>query len=135
MGLFINCQSSYEVQLLYLSLNIEVLSFEDSEWRCGRCKMDCQVKKLEGFRHILLFESNRGAKTAEAARNICAVYGDSAIGDSTARKWFYSFKEDLFDISDTPGSGRPSEFDEDCLNTLIHNDPCQCTRKLANVMH
>ena len=32
-------------------------------------------------------------------------------------------------------SGRPSEFDEDHLNTLIHNDPRQCTRELANVMN
>ena len=33
------------------------------------------------------------------------------------------FKEDLFDISDTPRSGRPSGFDEDHVNTLIHYDP------------
>ena len=31
-----------------------------------------------------------------------------------------------FDISDTPRSGRPSGFDEDRLNILIHNDPRQC---------
>ena len=39
------------------------------------------------------------------------------------------------DISDTPRSGRPSEFDEDSLNTLIHNDPRQCSRELANLMN
>ena len=47
---------------------------------------------------------------------------------------FLFFKEDHFDISDTPHSGRSSGFDEDRLNTLIHNDPRQCTRELANVM-
>ena len=31
-----------------------------------------------------------------AARNIYAVYGDNAIGESTARKWFSRFKEDRF---------------------------------------
>ena len=97
--------------------------------------MECQLEKLEHFRHILLFEFNRGAKAAEAARNICAVYGDTAIGESTGNKWFYHFKEDRFDISDTPPSRRPSGFDEDCLNTLIHIDPCRCTRELANVMN
>ena len=35
-----------------------------------------------------------------------------------------------FDISDTPRSGRSSRFDEDRLNTLIHNDPHQCTREV-----
>ena len=48
---------------------------------------------------------------------------------------FSRFKEDRFDISDTPRSERPSGFGEDRLNTLIHNDPRQCTRELANVMN
>ena len=49
-------------------------------------------------------EFNRAAKAAEAARNICIVYGDNAIGESSARKWFSRFKEDRFDICDTPRS-------------------------------
>ena len=85
--------------------------------------------------HIILYEFNRRTKAAEAARNICVMYGDNAIGESTARKWFSCFKEDCFDISDTPRSGKPSECDQDRLNTLIHNDPRQCTRELANVMN
>ena len=60
------------------------------------------------------------------------MYGDNTIRESTARKWFSRFKEDHFDISETPHSGRLSEFDEDRLNTLIHNDPRQYTRELAN---
>ena len=79
---------------------------------------------------ILRFEFNRGAKVAEAARKFCAVYGESM-----ARKWYSRFKEDRFDISDTSRSGRPSVFDKDHLNTLIHNDPRQCTPELANVMN
>ena len=52
-----------------------------------------------------------------------------------AGKWFSRFKEDRFDISDTPRSGRSLGFDEDRLNTLIHNDPGHCTGELANVMN
>ena len=84
---------------------------------------------------FFLFEFNRGEKAAEATIIYCAIYGDSAIGGSTAGKLFSRFKEDRFDISDTPRSGKLSGFDEDCLNTLIHNDPRQCTRELANVMN
>ena len=97
--------------------------------------MECQVEKLEHFWHILLFEFNRGAKAVESARNIWAVYGNNTIRESMARKWFSCFKEDRFGISDTSHSGRPSGFDEDHLNTLIHNDPYQCTRELANVVN
>ena len=91
--------------------------------------------KWKNFRHILLFDFNRQTNVAEASRNICAVLGDNAIGESISRKRFYSFKEDRFDISDTSRSGRSSGFYKDLLNTLIHNDPRQCTRELANVMN
>ena len=54
---------------------------------------------------------------------------------STARKWFSRFKEDRFDIRDTLRSERPSGFDADRLNTLIHNGPRQCTQDVAYVMN
>ena len=66
---------------------------------------------------------------------MCTVYGDNAIIEIRARKRFSLFKEDRFDISDTPRSRRPSGFDEDRLNTFIHNDPRQGTRELAIVMN
>ena len=73
-------------------------------------------------------------KAAEAARNICAIYGDNVMEESMVRNWFSRIKEARFDISDTPCSGRPSVFEEDRLNTLIHNDPRQSTRELAIVI-
>ena len=36
MGLFVECHFLFEVQLLCLSLHIEVLSYEDREWSRGR---------------------------------------------------------------------------------------------------
>ena len=63
------------------------------------------MEKLVHFQHVLLIEISRGAKAAQGGRNIRAVYGDNAIGDSTATKWFSRYKEDRFDI-DTPRSGR-----------------------------
>ena len=56
------------------------------------------MEKLERLQHILLFEFNRRVKASEAARNICAVYGDNAIRESTAKKWFSRFKEDLLTL-------------------------------------
>ena len=52
----------------------------------------------------------------------------NAIGESTTRKFCTGLKEDRLEISDTPRSGRHSGFDQDRLNTLIQNDPLQCTR-------
>ena len=71
-------------------------------------------------KHLLYFY--RGQKAAEAARDICMVYGEGVIGESTARKWFAKFKNGNFDIDDTPRSGRPSEFDEDHLKALLKEE-------------
>ena len=76
------------------------------------------MEKLEHILNILFFEFNRRAKAAGAATNICTVYGNNAIGESTARNLVSRFKEDRLDISDTPRSVGLSRFDEDRLNTL-----------------
>ena len=80
------------------------------------------MEKLIHFRHILLLEFNRWEKVAEAPRNTCALSGDNAIGESTARKWFYRSRKNRFVISYTPRSGRSTGFHEDRSNILIHND-------------
>jgi hypothetical protein len=41
--------------------------------------MERHVEKNEHFRHFLLYGFNRAFKTLEAARNICAVYGEDYI--------------------------------------------------------
>ena len=50
------------------------------------------------FRYISLIEFNRGAKAVKAARGICTVYGDNAIRESMARKWFSHFKKDFLTL-------------------------------------
>ena len=124
--------TSREQNTIYICLIICSVFYDYTERSRGCKKMECQVERLEHFRCILLFEFSRGMKAVEAARNICACMG-TMPSERMARKWFSHFKVDRFDISDTPLSGRP--LDEDRINTLIHNDPRQCTRELANVMN
>jgi hypothetical protein len=85
-------------------------------------KLECQVDKKDHFRHLLLFAFNRDgkdAKAAQAAREICAVYGEDAMNERTAQRWFTRFKAGNFNLEDMARSGRPVEFDEDLLNELI----------------
>ncbi|KOC64196.1 Histone-lysine N-methyltransferase SETMAR [Habropoda laboriosa] len=96
--------------------------------------MECQVEKNEHFRHLLLFAFNQGSKAAKAARDICAVYGEGAIAERTARDWYAKFKNGNFDLKDAPRSGRPVEFDEERLNQLLHVNSRQTTRELAEKM-
>ena len=82
----------------------------------------------------MLFAFNRDgkdAKAAKVAREICAVYGEDAMPERTARWWFSRFKNKKFNLKDAARSGRPVGFDEDRLNHLLHENPCQSTRELA----
>ena len=96
--------------------------------------MECQVDKIEHFRHHLLFAFNRGVNATEAAREICSVYGNGAMPESTARRWFSRFKNGNFYLKDRSHTGRPTVFDEDRLNQLLHENPRQTTRELAEQM-
>ncbi|KFD56382.1 hypothetical protein M513_02837 [Trichuris suis] len=93
--------------------------------------MECQVDKKEHLRHVLLFLYHGGLSAVAAAEKIQAVYGEEAISDRAARKWFSRFREGNFDLSDSARSERPSDFDEEKLNALVHENPRQSTRELA----
>ena len=59
------------------------------------------------------------------------LYGEGVIGESTARKWFAKFKNNNFDIDDTPHSGKSSKFDENHLKALLKEESRQTSCKLA----
>ena len=88
MGLFIDCRFLFEVQLLCLSLHIEVLSFEDSEWSRG-CKEKSAKWKIGTLTHIFFsLSSIEGRKQRRRPETFCAVYGDNAIGESPQENGF-----------------------------------------------
>ncbi|EZA52043.1 hypothetical protein X777_09064 [Ooceraea biroi] len=56
------------------------------------------------FRHILLFCFRKGAKATDAQREICGVYGDSAISADTRQRWFARFRSGDVNVSDAARS-------------------------------
>lgn len=81
------------------------------------------------IRHCILYEFNRGWTAAAATRNICAAYGERAADDSTCYRWFDKFRSGDTTLPDKAHSGRPVEFDDEVLKTLLHVNPRQTTRK------
>ena len=67
----------------------------------------------------------------KAAHNICAVYGECAIAETTSCSWYAKFKDDNFDPEHAPPSSHPVEFGEGRLNQLLHKNSHIMTRKLA----
>lgn len=97
--------------------------------------MEYPEGKNKHFRHLLFFAFRRGQNAVEAARDICSVYGENIIGQSTAQKWFAKFKKGDFDLNDTSRTGRPSEFDEELLKEHLKEDGRQTSRELAKRMN
>ena len=65
---------------------------------------------------------HQGPKVAIAARDICAVHGDGAMVERTARDWYAMLDKNYFDFKDAPCSGRPVEFDEERSNQRLHQN-------------
>lgn len=74
------------------------------------------------FRDIL-FVCNTGAKAAEAARNICGVFGENSIGEMVL-----TFQRVRYDVRDSPRSGKLS-------GLLIQDNPRQSAQELGDAMN
>jgi len=86
-------------------------------------------------RHLMLFYFRKGKNAAQTAKKICIVYGDSAVAESTVRKWFTRFRNGNFDLENRERSDRPAVVDDDQILTLIENNPRHTTRDIAEILH
>lgn len=72
-------------------------------------------------------------KNAKAAQESSAGYEDDLITDRIAQKWFTRLKERKFELTDSPRSDRPIQFDKNQLQAMI-KEPRQTTMELAQKM-
>jgi transposase len=70
------------------------------------------------MRSVIRFLNARNMKPADIHRQLCEVYGEHAMPDSTVRRWAKHFNEGRENVHDDPRSGRPSVVNEDLLRTL-----------------
>lgn len=82
------------------------------------------------IRHCMLYEYRSGTNSREAHVKISAVYPDS-LSLSKCEKWFARFRAGDFNLDDRPKSGRPSDFDNTVLETLIESDSRLSSREMA----
>ncbi|EFN78922.1 Histone-lysine N-methyltransferase SETMAR, partial [Harpegnathos saltator] len=63
------------------------------------------------------------------------VYGNNASSDKTCREWFRRFKNGDFDVEDKERSGRLRVFEDEELETLVDENPCQTQKQLAKALN
>uniref|UniRef100_A0A0N5BLZ6 HTH_48 domain-containing protein n=1 Tax=Strongyloides papillosus TaxID=174720 RepID=A0A0N5BLZ6_STREA len=72
---------------------------------------------------------------SEKLREIYSVYGEDAMGWSTAKYWYKKFRNDNFDLQDSSRTDRLSIFDEDRLRKDNRQTCGELTKKMNIVTH
>ncbi|XP_014609810.1 PREDICTED: histone-lysine N-methyltransferase SETMAR-like [Polistes canadensis] len=83
------------------------------------------------IRHVMLWEFKQGNSAKATAEKICTVYGEGLITDRAVRNWFVKFRFGDTSLKDEPRAGRPSDFDDNLLKTILDQNPRQSTRGIA----
>ena len=86
------------------------------------------------FRHLMLYEFQKGSSVTIATRNICAVYGENAFSSRTCRKWFRRFRAGNFCLEDEERSGRPPRTDEDKIRDHVEKSRSLIVQEMSNVL-
>lgn len=89
----------------------------------------------EKIRYILQFYYEKGKSAAQAREKICGVYGQNALSNATACRWFARFRSGNFDVKDAPRSGRPHVENVDEIFQKIHEDRHISTRDIAKELN
>lgn len=71
------------------------------------------------IRGCLLYEYKLGTKAAVAARKICTAFGDDAVSDRTAQKWFKKFSSGDLSLTDEARSGRPKIINNEDIQQVV----------------
>jgi len=101
---------------------------------CAQYSLKMEDKKVH-FRHILLFFFRKGLKATEAQREICGVYGDSAISADTCQRWFTRFRSGDINLADAARSGRPSTTDDNQILAAISGPASDDVRDRRALQH
>lgn len=62
---------------------------------------------------------------------INSALGDNSVGASTVRRWFTKFRNGKFSLEDDPRPGPVKQFEDEELQALLDDNPCQTQKELA----
>lgn len=100
-----------------------------------RLNMESFVPNNRHLREVLLYFYNLKKSAAESHRLLVEAYGEHAFSDSMCRRWFRQFEDGIFDVDDAEREGRPKKFNDEQLEELLDEDPCQTQAELAAVLN
>lgn len=84
------------------------------------------------LRHCILFCFQMGKDAAQATKLINSTLGDNSVCHATVKNWFVKFRAGNFSLDDAPRPGPEKEFEDEQLQSLLDENPCQTENELAN---
>ncbi|XP_037891082.1 histone-lysine N-methyltransferase SETMAR-like [Glossina fuscipes] len=81
-------------------------------------------------RNCVHFHFNADVSATETTSKICDIYGD-VLKFSKCQRWFRRFAVSDYDLSYKHRTGRPGQFDNDALKSLVESDPRLTIQELA----
>lgn len=88
-------------------------------------------RKKQHLREVLLSHFFGKKTAAESHRLLVELYGKHALAKTQCFEWFKRFKIGHFDIQDKERPGQPKKFEDEELEALVDQDPCQAQEELA----
>ena len=83
------------------------------------------------FPSCLLYDFKVGLSAPASSRRICQAFGDKAVNERTARRWFQKFKSRDLSLRDEPPSGRLQVLNDRALKATIEEDSSLTCGELA----
>jgi len=93
------------------------------------------IPTKQHLREVLIYLFNLKKSAYVSHQLLVNTYGDHALSKSTCEFWFRRFKSGDFDVSDKERSGTPKKFEDEELETLLDEDPCQTEEELAKTLN
>ena len=89
------------------------------------------VPTKQYLREVMLSNFIQEKPAVETDRFLLQIFGEHFPSQNTCEFWFKRFKNNDFDVSDTYRVGAPKKFEDEELEALFSEDPCQMEEKLA----
>ena len=83
------------------------------------------------LRESLLLFFNLKKSATEAHRLLSEAYPEYAPEVRVCQQWFARFRSGDFDVEDKERPGQPKKFEDEELEALLDEDPCQTQEELA----
>ena len=89
------------------------------------------VPSKQHLREVLIHYFHLKKNATEANRLLTEAYPDYSISVSMCQEWFARFRSGDFETEDKERSGRSKTFEDEELEALLDEDPCQTQEELA----